>query len=238
MPKITDYTKLEEALGYEFKNKNLLITALTHPSHTMEQKRIGEHYQRLEFLGDAVLSMVLAEKLFYLFPEADEGLLAKYRSVLIRGSFLAILAKKLHLHKYVRLSTQEKKAKGHLKSSILEDALEAVMGAIYLDSDLEKFRQFIEKNYVNMPKILKKLIITENPKGNLQETVHQLFPESNLEYHVIEELGPAHKKEFKVAVTLESHELGAGKGKSKKGAEEEAAMKALDYLKKNPKLTF
>jgi ribonuclease-3 len=218
--------RLESKLGYSFKNKNLLIEALTHKSYKKPYNN-----ERLEFLGDAVLDLVVGEYLFFKFPDANEGELSKMRASLVNEEGFARLAKELDLGKFIFISVAEENNNGRNKPSLLSNAYEAVMGAIYLETGLDEVKRvtlsLLEKVY---PKIdLNSLF--KDYKTTLQELTQAKYG-TTPEYKLISSYGPDHKKEFEVAVLLHGEELSVAKGKSKKAAQQEAAKKALDILKK------
>lgn len=222
---------LQKSIGYQFRDTELLERSVTHPSffqkksHSMGQK---QHNQRLEFLGDAILSGILAEQLLELMPSEREGVLSQARSALSRGTHLAELSRKLGLASYIRMSTSEEHQGGRNRDSILEDVLEAIIGAIYLDSDWETVRKVILFWYGDIKGHLANFIYQEqNPKGSLQELVQPIFGNNALTYTVTAESGPAHEKNFKVEVSIVGQKVGMGEGSSKKEAEEEAARVAL-----------
>jgi ribonuclease-3 len=222
--------RLQKRIGYTFQDADLLKTALTHPSLSNEKKLRLENNQRLEFLGDSVLDLILAEKLYILYPGEREGFLGQCRSSLARGETLTEIARKLRLQEIILLSSGEERNKGREKDSSLEDALESLMGAIFLDSDYPTARDVIlrwfEKSLCN----LESKIATDNPKGNLQEAVQGLNNEK-IEYRVLDSQGPAHQKKFKIAVFIGGKRKGTGTGNSKKKAEEMAAERALRRFK-------
>ena len=219
--------ELECNLGYRFRDKALLKQALTHSSVVHETNGAEVHNQRLEFLGDAVLSLLLSERLFELFPGEREGTLAKGRSALERGAFLSKLAKQLDLPKFIIMSKSELGAEGQYRPKTLEDALEAIVGAIYLDSNLMKVKKVVLPWYGNLKATVLKLLEDENPKGRLQEIIQSRNPQPTLEYKVSETTGPDHNKQFTASVFIEGDCEGTGQGSSKKKAEEEAAREAL-----------
>ncbi len=215
----------EKRLGYSFKNKDLLQEALTHKSF-----KSPVNNERLEFLGDAVLDLVVGEYLFHRFPKANEGELSKLRASLVNEEGFAKLARKLGIGEYIFISQAEENNQGRTKPSLLSNAFEAVMGAIYLEVGLEKVRditlKLLEETY---PKIdLGSLF--KDYKTTLQELTqarHGVTPE----YKLLGSSGPDHKKEFEVAVTLHGQTIATAKGRSKKAAQQEAAKKALEILK-------
>ncbi len=185
------------------------------------------HNQRLEFLGDAVLSLILAEALFTLFPNEREGNLARARSALAKGEYLALLARKLGLPKHLRLATHERQAGGHERPSSQEDALEALIGAIYLDSDFETARGIVLGWYGDLAHVLRDMLNAENPKGRLQEFLMAQETPPSHEYRTTEISGPEHRRQFKVECLVAGQPAGEGAGFSKKEAEEAAARAAL-----------
>lgn len=204
--------------------------SLTHPSYIKEEGTEAIHNQRLEFLGDSVLSLILAEKLFELYPDEREGVLAKGRSALAKGSFLSELGRKLKLAEFLRMSRHEENTGGRERASTLEDALEAVVGAIYLDSDYPTTRDVVLPWYGPLEDVLKHTLEHENPKGKLQEHIQGESPQSAIEYQVLATSGPDHEKKFTVQVLVDGHSKGKGNGNSKKEAEESAARRALKTL--------
>jgi len=225
--------KLEKRIGYKFRDKGLLEIALTHPSRVEEKRSVGEDNQRLEFLGDAVLGMILAERLFKLFPEEDEGKLTQARSVLARGEQLCKLARQLQIQKAILMNRGELQSKGNERDSTLEDALESLVGAIYLDSGMRVTRKVILAWHGDLEKTLSQVLADYNPKGRLQEKVQALIGPDKIEYVVLKQQGPAHNRLFTVVVKVAGRKQGEGKGSSKKEAEEEAARKALRSLERS-----
>lgn len=223
--------KLETLLDYTFKDKEILRLALTHPSYSQSTKDPNKHYQRLEFLGDAILSFILADHLYMLFPLEREGPLAKYRSALAQGSFLAKLGRRLGLSEHIILSDAEAKTGGAEKDSILEDVLEAIIAAIYLDSDLETTRSTVISWYGDIKNCLDDELKTQNPKGQLQELIQKTKPEAQLKYTLVTTRGPDHSKEYTIELSLDNKVLATGSGPSKKEAEEAAAQELLISLK-------
>ena len=221
---------LQDSIKYKFKSLSLLKKALTHPSYIQKDNKISYNYQRLEFLGDAVINLVLAEALYDLYPNEKEGILARYRAALIKGTFLSELALKLNLAPYILMSDTELECKGNFRKSTLEDVFEALIGAIYLDSSFQIVREFILSNYGNLNLHLNKIISKENPKGRLQEIIMKENSEAKITYKIVSESGPGHKKEFISKVFLNRKKIGEGEGSSKKQAEEKAALQALKKI--------
>ena len=225
-PQLAD---LETGLGYHFSDPLLLLVAITHPSCHQEASasEMLDHNQRLEFLGDSVLSLILAEKLFDLFPDEREGVLAKSRSALAKGTFLSKLARQLSLDAFLRMSRHEESRGGRKRAAALEDALEAIIGAVYLDSDYPTVREVVLNWYGDIETVLASTLRHENPKGKLQEKMQSASPPKTIEYKILTTEGPDHRKVFTVEVLIDGECWGTGSGKSKKDAEEAAARLAL-----------
>jgi len=229
----SDFSDLENALGYTFKDKSLLEVALTHPSFAIESPDPSKHYQRLEFLGDAILGHIIVEHLFNLFPYAREGELTKYRSVLVRGSFLANIGNRLGIASFIRMNEAELKAEGQSRISTLEDVMEAIIGAIYLDASFEATKRIVLTWYGDVEKALTELMKQDNPKGNLQERLFQMArQEHTINYCLLKTTGPDHRKEFEVEVFIDDKPYGKGFGSSLRKAEEAAAREALIAIEK------
>lgn len=222
-------TALEERLGYHFTKREWLERALTHPSHGQESRSIDNN-QRLEFLGDAVLGLVLAERLFHELPGEREGALTRFRSMLVKGHQLSQLARELKLGKYLRLGDAEESQGGRQRDSILEDAFEAVIGAVYLDGGLESTRRVVHVIYGSLEERLDQQTEGHNPKGRLQERVQPTLGNESIEYRLTEESGPDHRKHFTVEVWIDGKPMGEGSGPSKKLAEAAAALEALEKM--------
>lgn len=217
---------LERQIGYKFRNSLLLAEALTHPSLSFERKTFHFDNQRLEFLGDAVLQLVITHHLYRLFPTFSEGQMTKLRSRLVSREGLKKHALSLGLGDYLMLGRGEEASRGRERSSTLADAFEALIGAMYLDSDLETVRRFVLRVASGDLGALAREPAEHNPKGELQEILQAISPQSPA-YEVISETGPDHLKEFICRVLWESKELGRGSGQSKKQAEINAAGDAL-----------
>lgn len=216
---------LEEQLNYTFENKELLIEALTHKSYKQPYDN-----ERLEFLGDAVMDLIIGEYLYKKFPKSDEGKLSKLRASLVNEAGFDKLAKVLKLSEYILLSNAEEKNGGREKSSLLSNAFEALMGAIYLESGLKKVGEIsielIEKNYEEIS--LESLF--RDFKTSLQELTQARYGLTP-EYRVLASRGPDHLKEFEVGVFIEDKEYARAVGKSKKIAQQIAAESAVEILK-------
>lgn len=226
----TPLDALQERLGYHFHNGELLERAMTHSSLLQEQPAIGESNQRLEFLGDAVLQLALTEALFALFPEEREGPLSRRRAALANGTFLTQLARELGIDSCLRLAASEEATGGRTRASSLEDAFEAVIGAVFLDSGFETARQVVLRLYGDLGARLAIVEQVENPKGRLQELVQPEFGNNAVRYEVVRVHGEDHAREYEIAVFVRDRQLGTGRGTSKKHAEEAAARVALKTL--------
>lgn len=221
---IKNLDKLEKSLGYEFKDKKLITEALTHKSFKKPYDN-----ERLEFLGDAVLDLVVGEYLYKKFAKSNEGNLSKIRASLVNESGFEKLARHLNLGEYILLSGAEESNGGREKSSLLSNAFEAVMGAIYLEAGLEKVDKLaIELIELNHKDISLNSLFNDH-KTLLQEITQARFGVIP-EYEVIASRGPDHQKEFEVAVTIQDKEYVTAIGKSKKNAQQEAAKIAIDIL--------
>ncbi len=219
---------LEGKIGYTFKNRDLLRQALTHPSFQMEGSAPPPlNNQRLEFLGDSVLNLLLSEKLFTLCPESREGDLSRHRSSLSKGACLSELARTLQLGDHLRLSRGEIETGGRDRDALLEDALEALVGAIYLDGGLDATRTVVLEWYGDLKQRLEEAGKNDNPKGRLQERIQGSGDSEGPDYRLISETGPSHDRRFEVEVLLRGTRLGKGSGSSKKEAESRAAEAAL-----------
>ncbi len=219
---------LQNNLGYTFKNEALLINALTHSSFANEARDGVTSNERLEFLGDSVLSVIVSDYLYKQFGNLPEGELTKLRASLVCEKSLCGFSRELNVGEFLRLGKGEEKGGGRERDSILADAFEAVLAAIYLDSDLETARSLV------MQFVLKELKHTDDEvfkdyKTALQEII-QRNPEEYVTYILTGESGPDHDKLFEVEVHLNSNVIGKGKGKSKKQAEQMAAKQALSLM--------
>ncbi len=206
----------------------LFDEALTHPSFNTEgHNNKGYDYERLEFLGDSVLRLFSGQYLYEKYSDYDEGRLTKIRSCIVSDKFLAIVAEKLEYYKYIDMGIGEEKDKGRKKESILACTFEAVLGAIYLSEGFQKAKDFIYKIYSDFD--IEKTMHYYNAKEILQEYTQSINKDLP-EYKVINESGPAHDKTFEVGVYYHEEEIGIGKGKTKKEAEQDAARHAIKTL--------
>ncbi|HEV2691691.1 MAG TPA: ribonuclease III [Verrucomicrobiae bacterium] len=222
--------ELQARLGYQFRDDSLLQLALTHPSIAHEQNIPTPHNQRLEFLGDAVLGLVLSSELYKKFPESDEGLLTKSRAKLVNAGSLAGHGRALGLGAHLVLSRGEENTGGRERPSALTDAFESLIGAIFLDGGLEPAREFILREFSADFSELAVPAGIDNPKGELQELLQANSPVAP-SYELISAVGPDHDREFICAVLHGGAELARGSGKSKRAAESDAALAALKKLK-------
>jgi len=226
-----EHKKLEKKLSYSFKDLSLLTQAITHTSYTNENPAgLYPDNERLEFLGDAVLDLIITRLLIDKFPEATEGELSRLRSALVNEQRLSSMANSFDVGKYLLLGKGEDITGGRNKDSILAAAYEAIIGAIYLDSDFTSTFQVVENHF-------SRLIIAADDEGfhrdyktELQEISQSRFS-SPPDYILIGEAGPDHDKSFEVGILINGNILGKGRGKSKKAAEQQAAKEALNHLK-------
>ena len=219
--------ELERQIGYQFQNKKYLDIALTHSSYANEVKKNISNNERQEFLGDAVLSIIVSDYLFHTFHLA-EGELTKLRAALVCERSLDEFAQEIHLGDYLKLGRGEEMMGGRTRPSILADAFEALLAAIYLDAGMEPAREFVLKFVTKALEHREDLILSDY-KTMLQEIV-QKNPEEKLSYVLVEESGPDHNKRFVVEVHLNSNVISTGCGGSKKSAEQAAAREALRLM--------
>ncbi|MDE6763056.1 MAG: ribonuclease III [Oscillospiraceae bacterium] len=223
-----DFTEFEKKIGYTFKNKELLHEALSHSSYANEVKRGRNSNERLEFLGDSVLSIVVSKHLFTHFKHLPEGELTKIRASLVCEKALFEFSKKIDLGKHILLGKGEENSGGRTRPSIVSDAFEAVIAAVFLDGGMEEAEKyvlsFIPKNLeANSSKSL------HDYKTMLQEII-QKNPEERVEYVLADQTGPDHDRKFVIQVRLNSNVIGTGEGHSKKQAEQAAAREALRLM--------
>ncbi|MDI6601424.1 MAG: ribonuclease III [Thermoanaerobacteraceae bacterium] len=228
MMDLAEYDVIEKTIRYKFKDKFLLRMALTHSSFANEQKELASN-ERLEFLGDSVLSLVVTEYIYRQLPEIDEGYLSKLRASLVCEPALAKKARYIRLGNYLKLSHGEELSGGRERSSILADALEALIGAIYLDGGLESAREFIMNFVLDDFDDIYNSSGAFDYKSKLQE-----FAQKNgysISYIVTDESGPDHDKTFYVEVIVNNEAMGHGAGKTKKEAEQNSAKEALEKIR-------
>ena len=228
MIKDDDISRFEQLIGYTFRDKQLLVQAFTHSSFVNEQK-INKHpdYERLEFLGDAVLEMISSAYLFRKFPDKKEGEMSKMRASLVCEGALAFDAKVLDLKSYILLGKGEEATGGRDKESIIADVMEAVIGALFLDGGIEQSKRFIDSYILTNTDAV---VMFGDSKSMLQE-VAQGENLGEVRYEICGESGPEHDKIFEVRVYVGDKNLGEGTGKTKKAAEQKAASQALLVLK-------
>ena len=227
---MAEFNALQTRIEYQFRDISLLRLALTHPSVAHEQGRLIRHNQRLEFLGDAVLGLILTSELYEKFPMASEGPLTKARAQMINRRTLAEQARRIELQNDLILSRGEEANLGRNRASALADGYEALVGAIFLDGGLEAAGAFVLRSFREVFGELTSIPTLENPKGELQEILQAKSPDAP-QYLVAGETGPDHDRSFECVVTHGGVELGRGNGKSKKEAESEAAVAALKALR-------
>lgn len=218
-------SKLERLLGVKFKNHALLEEALTHKSYAMERAGALPFNERLEFLGDSVLSAAVADHLFKRYPDVDEGRLSQLKSMLVSRPSLTAWGREIGLGEFVRLSDGEAATGGRDRDSILGNAMEAVLGALYLEAGYEPTHAFIDKMLAK-----RKRLVTADYKSKLQEWAQKKF-KIPPDYVLKRSYGPDHAKTFEMEVIIDSQSMGTGSGKSKKEAEQAAAKDALKRIK-------
>ncbi|MEM9102168.1 MAG: ribonuclease III [Pseudomonadota bacterium] len=222
-----DVSQLYKQLNYRFKDISLLNTALTHRSAS------SAHNERLEFLGDAVLGFIMSEILYKKFPLASEGQLSRLRSNLVKGKTLAVLGAELKLGDFLNLGSGELKSGGYRRESIIADAVEAIIGAIYLDSGIDSAKQCVTSWYGNQLECLDLQSAEKDPKTRLQELL-QKYKHELPDYQVIATAGDAHNQVFHVTCYIKHIELRTeGRGHSRRKAEQKAAETALNHLEKS-----
>ncbi len=227
------FEDFEKNLGYEFKNKDLLKLAFTHTTYVFEHH--GHHYesnQRLEFIGDAVLDLVIGHKLYDMDPKADEGYLSKTRSLIVCERSLATVARNLRIGELLMLGKGEKQSGGDDKDSTLSDVVESVIAAVYFDAGFEVAERVILKNLSDIIKDAVSGNIFLDYKSRLLELAQNKGEQHNVTFEIVDERGPAHNKEFEAQVKADGIVLAKAVGKSKKDAEQKCAQIAIDeYLK-------
>ena len=228
MLKDADISRFEQLIGYTFRDKQLLIQAFT-PSSFVNEQKINKRpdYERLEFLGDAVLEMISSAYLFRKFPDKKEGQMSKMRASLVCEGALAYDAEQLNLKEYIQLGKGEEATGGRNKESIIADVMEAVIGALFLDGGIEESKRFIDSYVLTNIDAVQMFV---DSKSVLQETA-QGENLGEVRYEICGESGPEHDKIFEVRVYVGDKNLGEGTGKTKKAAEQKAAHQALLVLK-------
>ena len=222
-----DKTTLQQKLGYTFRDPDLLETALTHSSYSKEHGEGARSNERLEFLGDAFFDAIIGEELFRIFPDREEGWLSRIRATIVCEKSLAAQARKLELGDFLLLGHGEEKSGGRRRESILADATEALIGAIYLDGGYEAVRQVVLDLFRGVIDDTRRgIFVVYDYKTHLQEVL-QARGITDIRYQMTGEEGPDHDKTFTVALYIDGVPSSQGRGKSKKQAEQNAAMKAL-----------
>lgn len=223
--------ELEKKAGYVFHNKDLLCQAMTHSSFANEHKHAGvRDNERLEFLGDAVLEIVSSEFLFQSYPEMAEGEMTKLRASIVCEPTLALCTREISLSDYLLLGKGEERTGGRNRDSIVSDAMEALIGAIYLDGGFASAKEFIRRFIL---KDIRHKKLFYDSKTILQEIVQSDYRGKEIEYVLKDEIGPDHDKKFVVELMMGTQVLGQGTGRTKKAAEQEAAYYAIIKLKGN-----
>ncbi len=225
--------ELQAKIDYRFKNTILLKNALTHDSYYKKEERVNSDlspFERMEFLGDSVLGLVIAQELFVLFPQKQEGNLSKLKSKIVSEKFLTMRSNEIELGEYLLLSSEEARSGGRKKPSIVSDSMESLICAIYLDGGMTVARKFIKKfilnkfeDYVNREELI-------NYKSILQEYTQSKYQIPPI-YQVVSENGPDHQKEFLVEVFIKGTSFGKGRGANKKSAQQQAAKVACEKIK-------
>ncbi len=230
---MNELSVLEKAIGYRFSNLNLLEQALSHLSFCNEQKHLTEDssYERLEFLGDAVLEFLVSEMLFQAFPDEREGCLTRLRTAWVNKKQLSRMARRINLGGYIRLGRGERGQRGGCrKSSILADVYEALVAAIYLDGGIEAARKFIAEQFAGLLQGEPDSEDVQDYKSQLQELLQRRDGQLP-SYRLVNTEGPDHRRIFQVEVVAGATVMGTGRGSSKKAAEQSAARQALAFLR-------
>lgn len=222
---------LFKTLKIKAKNRELYLQAVTHPSYINETKERDVSYQRLEFVGDAVIQLLITEYIYKNYPEMDEGNMTLFRSNLVREESLAAAARNIKLGEYILLGAGEEKTKGNERDALLADVYEALIAALYLDRGLEVTRVILEKLFKEMVALkgIDAYLELKDSKTKLQELV-QADKKRSLKYIVRNTFGPSNNPTFEVEVIMGEVVLGRGRGHNKKGAEQAAAKDALDKM--------
>ncbi len=227
-----DLSELNRKLCYTFKQPQLLVQAFQHSSYVNEQTDSNlRDNERFELLGDAVLDLAITHILMELFEDSNEGDLSKYRAAVVNENGLYRVAQELALGDYLLLGKGEEVTSGREKPSILADTMEAVLGALYLDAGFDKTKEIIHKLFLPLLKRIDTGKPSNDYKSQLQEYTQEIY-KVRPEYVLVEESGPAHDKAFRVALLLQGETIAEGEGKSKKEAEQKAAGKAFECLKR------
>lgn len=225
---ITDKHGLEEIIGYKFKDESLLKRALTHSSYANEHKAEGGDNERLEFLGDSVLSVITAEYLYTTYTLAREGYLTRLRALVVCEKALGEYAAKIELGKYINFNSGEEATGGRQRASVTSDAFEALLGAIFLDGGIEEAKRFV------LPFLIEEIKRVENSTDDYKSALQELIQKnkgSKIEYVLTGESGPDHDKQFTTQLYVNGQLLGTGTAGSKKASEQAAAKQALEKYK-------
>ncbi|MBR1797095.1 MAG: ribonuclease III [Clostridiales bacterium] len=228
-----DYTVFEEKLGYTFKDKALLELSLTHTTYVFEHN--GKHSdsnQRLEYIGDAVMDLVIGRKLYELKPEADEGYLSKIRSIIVCEESFAGVARRLGIGELLLMGKGEEQTGGRDKDSTLADAFEALIAAVYFDSDFETVREVVLRNLAETIKLAVDGKIFLDYKSRLLEIAQIRNHQHKITFNIVDERGPQHEREFEVEVYADDTFLARAIGRSKKDAEQKGAKAAIEAYEK------
>lgn len=221
--------KLEDKLSYSFKNKELLIMALTHSSYTAEKnKSYNTNNERLEFIGDGYLDAIIGGKLFELLPEEHGGILSKTRADIVCEASIAMVSRNLGIGDFLILGNGEEKNNGKNKDSILADSLEAVIGALTIDAGFDIAKKFVYGVFEENIRLAVQRKLFHDYKSKFQELVQSRHQQSDIIYRVVDSSGPDHDKSFRVEVQINGQAIATGSGKSKKEAEQEAAKMAIN----------
>ncbi len=223
-----DLETLQNTINYHFKDGDLLDVALTHRSR-LNEPNIKESYERLEFLGDAVLEMLISNYLFKTHPDKQEGFLTAARSATVRTESLSNLARSINLGNFIKMSKGEESTGGRNNLSTLEDVVESLIGAIYLDGGLDQAQAFFDRFLAPIADNAVQEDRLKDPKSMLQEAVQSKSLATPL-YTTVKEIGPDHDKTFESAVNIDGKQVATGIGKSKQEAEQKAAQKALELI--------
>ncbi len=224
--------EIEEKIGVSFIDKQYLIDALTHRSYLNEHKECKTHNERLEFLGDAVLELIVSDYLFEKYPNRPEGELTSFRSALVKTESLADTSRELGLGDDLLLSKGEEDTGGRTKNYLLANTFEAIIGGIYLDQGYEKSKGFVHIHLINKLNDIVKHRLDIDSKTKIQEMAQSKYKVTPV-YEVTKEQGPDHDKEFTVVIKINNKVIGTGVGTSKQRAEEDAASKGIEYIEKD-----
>ena len=228
---MNNYDELENIIGYDFKNKNLLTEALTHRSYLNEDTKWHlPHNERLEYLGDAVLELVVTEALFKNYPDAPEGRMTVLRAALVNYQILARIGGEIRLEEFILMSKGERGGSPKAKEVILANAMEALVGSLYLDGGIGAAQKFIDKFILSHLKEVLETGSYRDAKSELQELIQDKIKVTP-SYKVLEETGPAHERQFKIGVYFGNDLIAEGEGASKQEGEVEAAKEALKEFK-------